>query len=746
MKSTIKIIFCLAALLFCQTADAQILLNGDLEQIDPQTKWPVGWFNPSANSGYEFHLDSTVTQQGKYAISISSKPGEASFGAISCIIPHTFKGHQLLLKGFIKTEKVVGYAGLWLRVDGTMAFDNMAKQNLAGTTDWHEYSITLPYDQEKAININVGGLLAGTGKMWFDNVLLYLDGKPIEEASIRKVELAKAQKDTAFAMTSGIANIPDNPQEIKNLTLLGEVWGFVKYHHPEVAKGNINMDAELFRVMPAVIGSKNYADVCAVLEKWIVGLGMPKPCSGCRTYKNTNVEQKPDYGEIFDRKVVSAALADKLTAILNSDAESEHFYIGMEKGIGNPDFKHELTYTGISYPDAGLRLLCLFRYWNMIQYFFPYKHLIGKDWNTELLEMIPSFINAKNATDYTLATLTTISDVHDSHANIWSNPKALDEYRGKYAPAFVAKFIEDQLTVTEYYNDTLNVKERFKVGDVITSINGVSVKELIKKFLPITAASNYSTQLRDMPRNYLLRSNHSHFRFEVLHDGKTSTVETDGMAFNKLNFNAVYNPNPKEPAYHLMDNQIGYVYPGRYHNKDLPAIKKLFKDTKGIVIDMRCYPSEFMPFTFVPYIKSGAAQFVKFGEGSVINPGLFKINDPLGVRGDNNYKGKVVVIVNEESQSQAEYTTMAFQSSTNVTVIGSTTAGADGNVSAIYLPGGIRTMISGISVLYPDGTETQRKGVKIDVPIKPTIAGIKAGKDELLEKAVAIINADGKGS
>jgi len=82
---------------------------------------------------------------------------------------------------------------------------------------------------------------------------------------------------------------------------------------------------------------------------------------------------------------------------------------------------------------------------------------------------------------------------------------------------------------------------------------------------------------------------------------------------------------------------------------------------------------------------------------------------------------------------------MAFQSSANVTVIGSTTAGADGNVSPIILPGYIPTIISGIGILYPDGTETQRKGVKIDIEVKPTLAGIKAGVDEPLEKAKSLI-------
>ena len=83
---------------------------------------------------------------------------------------------------------------------------------------------------------------------------------------------------------------------------------------------------------------------------------------------------------------------------------------------------------------------------------------------------------------------------------------------------------------------------------------------------------------------------------------------------------------------------------------------------------------------------------------------------------------------------------MALRVAPKATVIGSTTAGADGNVSAILLPGNIRTMISGIGVYYPDGRETQRVGILPDIVIKPTIAGIRAGRDEVLEKAIEVIN------
>ena len=36
--------------------------------------------------------------------------------------------------------------------------------------------------------------------------------------------------------------------------------------------------------------------------------------------------------------------------------------------------------------------------------------------------------------------------------------------------------------------------------------------------------------------------------------------------------------------------------------------------------------------------------------------------------------------------------------------------------------------------------ETQRKGIRIDMEVIPTIEGIAKGKDELLEKAIEIIN------
>jgi C-terminal processing protease CtpA/Prc len=85
---------------------------------------------------------------------------------------------------------------------------------------------------------------------------------------------------------------------------------------------------------------------------------------------------------------------------------------------------------------------------------------------------------------------------------------------------------------------------------------------------------------------------------------------------------------------------------------------------------------------------------------------------------------------------------MAFRVAPGAVVIGSTTAAADGNVSGIPLPGGLNTMISGIGVFYPDRRPTQRVGIIPDIEVRPTIAGVRDGRDEVLEAALKHILGD----
>ena len=192
--------------------------------------------------------------------------------------------------------------------------------------------------------------------------------------------------------------------------------------------------------------------------------------------------------------------------------------------------------------------------------------------------------------------------------------------------------------------------------------------------------------------------------------------------------------------YHLIDGNIGYIFPQTLIDADFDIVKKKFKDTKGIIIDMRCYPGTFMPYLYGAWLMP-RSPFAIITAASIDMPGLFEITKP-SINGSysHSYNGRIVIIVNQETISQAEFTVMALSKVPGATVIGDTTAGADGDISTIVLPGGLLSWISGIGIFYPDGTESQRLGVKIDHFIAPTIAGVRQRRDEQLEYAIKLIN------
>ena len=171
--------------------------------------------------------------------------------------------------------------------------------------------------------------------------------------------------------------------------------------------------------------------------------------------------------------------------------------------------------------------------------------------------------------------------------------------------------------------------------------------------------------------------------------------------------------------------------------EEVPDMMEALKATKAIIFDIRNYPKSTL-YDIAYYINSEERDFYKKTYPDLDYPGKFIWSNgrTCGHKGALQYKGKVVLLVNEKSQSHAEFTTMCLQTGDHVTTIGSQTSGADGNVSMIEMPGGEKTRITGIGIFYPDKTETQRKGIKIDVIAQPTIDGIKNGKDEVLEKGV----------
>jgi hypothetical protein len=154
-------------------------------EVQPSGGKPAGW---SINPLETVFADDKVVHGGRWSARIERKsdsPG--TFTYISRFIPMNFSGTSIELRGFLRTEDVSGFAGLWMREDGesgesrVLEFDNMEDRGLKGTTTWYEYSITLPVRPE-AKRLLFGVIVTGTGKAWADDLQLLVDGKPIWEA------------------------------------------------------------------------------------------------------------------------------------------------------------------------------------------------------------------------------------------------------------------------------------------------------------------------------------------------------------------------------------------------------------------------------------------------------------------------------------------------------------------------------------------------------------------------------------
>lgn len=738
MNKTIFILICLLykITLYSQPKSVTSKYNLDFEKSEKGT--PVGW-NNFGEPSYILALDSSVVKKGKYSVSIKSTGEKTDFKAWAYTIPENYDGEKITLSGYIKTENVTdGYAGLWLRIDPNIAFDNMGSNGIKGTTDWKKYEITLAMDPKLTKQIVVGGLLVGKGKMWIDNLSITIDGKEIEAAKLFARELLPADNDKEFDNGSAIKieNVTKNQTE--DLKTLGLVWGFLKYYHPNVAKGMYNWDYELFRVLPKVLNSVSKKNTDDILVKWVQSLGSFTDGKEEKV-KESKIKIQPDLNWIQNSNF-SPELTSLLTKVKNSEKPKEHYYISFQTGAGNPEFKNEKPYTAMKFPDAGFRILSLYRYWNIIQYYFPYKNLIEEDWKNVLPEFIPKIIESKNEKEYTLTTLELIGRINDTHANIWGSNEVLKKYFGEKYAAVDIKFIENKALVMGYFDEKLGKETGLEIGDVITSVNNKSIDNIIKEDLKYAPASNYPTKLRDIASK-ILRTNDSLLNIEFVRADKKENRIIKTYSSKDINIYKKYQVT--DTCFKLINKDISYINNGAIKSKDLPIIWKDIKNTKGLIIDNRNYPSDFVIYNLCNYLMPESIPFVKFSNGSIQTPGLFTTVDNMtvGEKNSDSYKGKVIILVNETSQSSSEYHALAYRVHPNATVIGSTTAGADGNVSSFYLPGGINTMISGIGVYYPDGKETQRVGIVPNIIVKPTIEGIKKGQDELLERAIELINS-----
>lgn len=555
-------------------------------------------------------------------------------------------------------------------------------------------------------------------------------------ASMDIAHAASEAADTAHEYDAGsrIDVQQITPVQLANLALTAKVWGFLKYHHPAVTGGRHHWDYALLKVLPSILAAKDRHSADAVLREWIAGLGPVADCAPCARLDKAAFQLLPDLNWLNDTHALSAGLRSDLNNIYaKRSGAGQQFYVSQAPQILNPVFDREAEYKELKFPDAGFQLLALFRLWNIIEYWAPYRDQIGESWDNVLRESIVPVALAKDRSAYELAMMAVITRIHDTHANLWSSLHVRPPVGECQLPIQV-RFVEGAATVSGYMNDDAGAASGLVHGDIVESIDGASVAQLVESWRPYYAASNEPTRLRDIAANMTIGA------------CKTAQLkvrrgdELREIAVSRLPRNGPRNKITHDKAgdtFQLIGNDIAYIKLSSIKRANIPGYMERAAQTKGLIIDIRNYPSDFVPFALGQYFIDEPTKFVRFTIGDPVNPGGFKWGPELTIPPQTmRYTGKVIILVDEMSQSQSEYTAMALRAGPRAKVVGSTTAGADGNVSTIPLPGGLTTKISGIGVFYPDKCPTQRVGIIPDLQVLPTIEGLRARRDEVLDAAI----------
>ena len=118
-------------------------------------------------------------------------------------------------------------------------------------------------------------------------------------------------------------------------------------------------------------------------------------------------------------------------------------------------------------------------------------------------------------------------------------------------------------------------------------------------------------------------------------------------------------------TFRLLSDQVAYLKLSSVQAAQAASYIERSKSTRGLIIDIRNYPSEFVPFALGTLFVDQPTPFARFTAGDLDNPGAFLWRGaPLMLTPQQpHYAGKVVVLVDEVTLSQSEYTTMAFRAS-----------------------------------------------------------------------------------
>lgn len=390
------------------------------------------------------------------------------------------------------------------------------------------------------------------------------------------------------------------------------------------------------------------------------------------------------------------------------------------------------------YPSTELRLLAAIKTWGAVHYFFAYKDLIDEDWDDVFAGYLPKFIAARDATDYNL----TLADLltHLTDTNTAPHSKTLQAYFGEVPVGLRVRLLDKYPIVTAVLDPAAGAAG-VRPGDVVKRIGNESITDRFRRFVQYIPASTAQRSGYDTIQKMTNGPAGTELELSI----ENANGEAHPVTLTRKD-NSLVPQRSTEPIRILAGN-IGYLDLDRLKPEDAEAALNRLKDTKALILDLRG--------------QAPAAANIASHLTPQSNVAAALITTPLALHPDVTtagiatqttstflvrtlpapsaplYKGKTIALIDERTIGDSEYAALLFEAAAKTEFVGEPTAGAESSIAELALPGGITVTYSTQDIRHGNGGKLQRLGIQPNVPAPTTAKGLRAGKDEPLDAALA---------
>jgi carboxyl-terminal processing protease len=406
--------------------------------------------------------------------------------------------------------------------------------------------------------------------------------------------------------------------ENQKLASMVMIWGVLKCHHPAITNGALNWDNAFTSHFNAVLSAGNREELSKVYIDWIKGLGSVNkyvlPPKHDTNYTSSNRWTR-------DTTLFTPELANLLDTIIHAKPHKMNWYAHTRKSKTStpkfiPYFDHELIYKDSIFPSIPMRVLTLARYWNIINYFYPYKYLVPEDWTSVLYEMMPEFATGVDTAQCRLAINKLIVKLHDNHA--YYSDRYTYAHWGKFRPPFTYTFTGDTMVVSELCSDSLITSDGLQVGDIILKIDDRTIADVLNEQADYITGPNKAAKLRNAV--FLLNGNTDTCRITYQRNWHIQTKLVHRYLPTAVKF---ISQADTLPVATIINDSIGYMDMGKLKRNEVKKTIHGFKDKKAILVDLRHYPN-WTVYKLAKFLVHRKSSFASLLNQTANIPGILK--------------------------------------------------------------------------------------------------------------------------